>query len=134
MVQRCPKTSRYFIHPADHHRQLALTCIKTMQNSLRKDICRIRDMWKLNEEVEDLDNRIRAFIPSHLQYACRHWATHLSETSSGADNDVYDALMRFSSLHLLHWLELLSLIGCLEEALPALRYAQQLASVSPIHN
>jgi hypothetical protein len=93
-------------------------------------------MWKLNAEVEDLDDRIAACIPAHLLYACRHWATHLSEALSCADSaedDVCDALTLFSSLHLLHWLEVLSLTGRLAEALPALRHAQDWASVSHIY-
>jgi NACHT domain len=136
MTQRCPARSRYFIKPADCHRQLVLTCFKTMNDYLRKDICGIRDMWKLNAEVKDLDDRITACIPAHLQYACRHWATHLSEALSCADSaedDVCAALTLFSSLHLLHWLEVLSLTGRLAEALPALRHAQDWASVSHIY-
>jgi hypothetical protein len=131
MTQRCPKGSIYFINPPDRHRQLALICLKTMHDNLRKDICGIRDMWKLNEEVEDLNGRITAFIPAHVQYACRYWATHLSESSPV--DDVVDALMMFSSQHLLHWLEVLSLIGCLAEALPALRHVQNWTSVSHIY-
>ena len=136
MTQRCPTGSRYSINPADHHRQLVLTCFKTMHDHLRKDICGIRDMWKLNAEVEDLEDRVTAWIPAHLLYACRHWATHLSKTSScasSAEDDVCDGLMLFSSLHLLHWLEVLSLTGRLAEALPALRHAQDWASVSHIY-
>jgi hypothetical protein len=136
MTQRCPEQSRYFIKPVDRHRQLVLMCFKTMHSNLKKDICRIRDMSTLNAEVQDLDSRIIAFIPAHLQYACRHWATHLSELLLGTDcvdDDVSDALMGFSSLHLLHWLEVLSLLGWLADALPALRHAQDWASVSHIH-
>jgi hypothetical protein len=135
MTQRRPKESRYFINPVDRHRRLVLTCFKTMHDYLRKDICGIRDMWKLNAEVDDLDDRIAACIPAHLLYACRHWATHLSEALScanSADGDVCDALMLFSSLCLLHWLEVLSLTGRLAEALPALRHAQDWTSVSHI--
>jgi hypothetical protein len=136
MTQRCPAGSRYVIHPADRHRQLVLTCFKTMNDYLRKDICDIRDMWKLNAEVQDLDDRVTACIPAHLLYACRHWATHLSEASPCADSaadDVCDGLMLFLSLHLLHWLEVLSLTGRLAEALPALRHAQDWAFVSHIY-
>jgi hypothetical protein len=136
MTQRCPEKSRYFIKPADCHLQLVLMCFKTMHRNLKKDICGIQDMSTLNTEVQDLDNRIITFIPAHLQYACRHWATHLSELLLGTDfvdEDVTDALMGFSSLHLLHWLEVLSLLGWLADALPALRHAQDWASVSNIH-
>jgi hypothetical protein len=135
MTQRCPPTNRYFISPADRHRQLALMCFKTMQANLKRDICDIRDMSLLNEEVEDLGVRIIAYIPARLRYACRHWATHLSECRTdpvSMDNEVSLALMYFTSLHLLHWLEVLSLIGCLAEALPALRHTQDWVSVSQI--
>lgn len=133
MTQRCPKKSRYFINPADHHRQLALKCFKTMEHGLKKDVCDIQDTWKLNKEVEDLDDRISTFIPANLQYACCHWATHLSESLSAVDSGedtIVDALTLFASLHLLNWLEVLSLIGCLGEATPALQHAQLWASVS----
>jgi hypothetical protein len=139
MTQRCPAMFRYFISPADRHRQLALKCLKTMQDNLKRDICDIGDTSLLNEEVDDLSIRIAVCIPAHLRYACRHWATHLSKSLAGADNansmdnDVSIALMQFTSLHLLHWLEILSLIGCLGEALPALRHAQSWASVSHIY-
>jgi hypothetical protein len=125
MTQRCPAGSQYLINPVDCHRQLVLTCFKTMNDYLRKDICGIQDMWKLNAEVEDLDDCVAVCIPAHLQYACRHWATHLSKALScanSAKDNICDALMVFSSLHLLHWLEVLSPTGWLEEALPALRH------------
>jgi hypothetical protein len=133
MTQRCPAESRYFINLTACHRQLVLMCFKTMHDYLRKDICGIRDMWKLNAEVEDLDHRIATCIPAHLQYACHHWATHFSEAFSGpnvADDEVCDMLMLFVSVHLLHWLEVLSLVRCLAEALPALRFVQEWATVS----
>jgi hypothetical protein len=135
MTQRCPKEFKYFINPADNHRQLALMCFKTMEKSLKRDICEIRDMWKLNEEVRDLDERIRTCISADLRYACRHWATHLSASivpaSESVDNsDLETTSTTFVSIHLLHWLEVLSLIGCLGEATHALRHAQDWASVS----
>jgi hypothetical protein len=134
MTERCPEDSAYFIDTAHCHQQLALRCLKTMDNSLKKDICNIGDMWKLNSEVEDFDQRIST-IPADLRYACRHWATHLSESLSAVnascmEDPLLDALTLFASLHLLHWLEVLSLIGCLGEAAAALRHAQLWASVS----
>ena len=133
MTQRCPKESTYFINPVDYHRQLALMCFRTMEKGLKKDICDIRDMWKLNEEVVDLDERVRTCIPADLRYACRHWATHLSESSTTSDTDenadLDAASTLFASVHLLQWLEVLSLIGCFGEAIPALQHAQHWASV-----
>ena len=137
MTQRCQQSSKYFVDPVECHRHLALNCFKAMECGLKKDICHIRDMWKLNEEVEDLEDRIVAFIPAELQYACRHWATHLSEslsaTANSAGDALVDALTLFASMYLLNWLEVLSLIGCLGEATSALRNAQLWTSVSYIN-
>lgn len=133
MTLRCPKESAYHIDTGKHHQQLAMVCFKTMAHSLKKDICRIRDTGKLNKEVMDLDGHIKEFVPVNLQYACRHWATHLSESvmaEKSGETTVIDALMSFASLHLLHWIEVLSLIGCLDEGLPALQHAFNWASVS----
>jgi hypothetical protein len=136
MTERCPRDSQYFVDPVEYHQQLALMCFMVMERNLKKDICDIRDAWKLNAEVSDLGERIQKFIPASLQYACRHWATHLSECSSMlsgsqlAESALMSALLSFASLHLFHWLEVLSLIGRLEESLKSLRHAIDCISVS----
>lgn len=134
MTQRCPRWSRYNIIPADRHRDLAMACFKTMELGLKRYICDIQDLGKPNNEIPDLDARIKRCIPADLQYACRHWGTHLSYSLYNADISgveiIVTALSSFGSLHLLHWLEVLSLTGNLGEALPTLRLALDWMSVS----
>ena len=91
-----------------------------MDKQLCTNICDLKfpDKYLDNDKIQHLvDGR----ISSELQYACVHWATHLF----GADNDgkLSGLLERFSFTHLLHWLEVLSLIGHIEVGYIALDYA-----------
>ena len=93
-----------------------------MDEQLRTNICDLKfpDNYLDNDEIQHL---VDGLISSELQYACLHWATHLF----GADNDdkLSGLLERFSLAHLLHWLEVLSLIGRLEVGYIALDYAMR---------
>jgi hypothetical protein len=95
--------------------------------NLRKDICGIQDSSRLNSDVGDLPSRIMTHIPSHIQYACRHWAFHLE---NGMISDgLLDLLKKFCSEYLLHWVEVCSLLGELRDALLALDVAQRTLAV-----
>ena len=73
-----------------------------------------------NDKIQHLlGNR----ISGELQYACLHWATHLFNAEK--DDNLSRQLERLSSTHLLHWLEVLSLIGRLEVGYIALDYAMR---------
>ncbi|KAJ6580096.1 hypothetical protein DFH09DRAFT_1444506 [Mycena vulgaris] len=65
--------------------------------------------------VTDLATRITAYIPTHVQYATRHWAYHVSEAL--VTDILFSALDKFCSEHLLHWIEVCSLLGELRQAL-----------------
>ena len=62
-------------------------------------------------------------VSGELQYACLHWATHLFNAEK--DDNLSGQLEIFSSTHLLHWLEVLSLIGRLEVGYIALDRAMK---------
>src|SRR5262249_38289326 len=100
----------------------------------REDICHIYDSCKLNREVDDLSGKISKYLPPDVQYACRHWATHLcnaSKDNSDADQDrLVDALGEFSRHLLIRWIEALSLLGYVMEAIKALGQAQEWLGVS----
>jgi hypothetical protein len=111
------------------HEQLALACFAAMNHGLRKDICGIKNPCLFNADVDDLASCIHTCIPPELQYACKHWASHLVQCDSES-SALLGALMVFSSQHLLHWLEVLSLLGCLQEATNILQSAQDWIHVS----
>jgi hypothetical protein len=129
-LDRCTD-KRFFVDPKTHHSHLALLCLDRMISILRRDICQINDASKLNSEVEDLKSRLDIAIPPDLRYACIHWAMHLSKADTTAP-DTLKCLTSFCFTHLLHWLEVLSLVGCLDVARISLKSAQQWLTVSEI--
>jgi hypothetical protein len=103
--QRCVDTSFYIV-PEEHHAQAAQHCLqKFMANS--------------DVNIDD-DKR----ISDELVYACMHWANHLSKSGSHLATELLGLLDKFAFTHLLHWIEVLSLIGKLEVAYPAMNLAQ----------
>jgi hypothetical protein len=107
--ERCLE-KRFLVMRSEGHLRLAIRCLEIMNTSLREDICNIRSSSLANSEVADLDQRLNRVTPSELRYACNYWHVHLrlaTSTSSG----LIEQLETFCSLHLLHWIELLSLLG-----------------------
>jgi hypothetical protein len=104
--------SNLVVDPTSHHLQLAERCLQIMNDSLCMDICDIGDVSIPNAEVAELKQRLGAVITPQLRYACRFWHVHLRhhmQLSSGMFC-IPRVLDEFCAKHLLHWLELLSLL------------------------
>lgn len=125
---RC-RDHRFLVTAETQHTLITRACLESMKE-LKRDICRIKNLSLLNNEVPDLHARIMKFIPPHLQYACRHWASHLA--NSMLSDVLLDLVKDFCLNHLLHWVEVLSLLGELRSALFAVDVAQRKLEVSPV--
>jgi hypothetical protein len=119
--KRC-STPRFYVDPGKGHWRLAHSCLNLMNKHLTHNICSIRDPTLSNTDAVD-SAHVNACIPAELQYACTHWLAHLAQASSG-DKDLSTLLQTFCEDHLLHWLEVLSLIQKLEYGLAGLPMAQ----------
>ena len=95
-----------------------------MDEQLHANICDLKfpERYLDNDEMEHL---MVGRISSKLQYASLHWAMHLCSTDNG--NNLFPLLEKFSFTHLLHWLEVLSLIGHLEAVNKALGHSIKFA-------
>lgn len=122
----------YFVDAPHHHGKLAILCLSHMSLLLNRDICNINDPSKLNSEVVHLQDLVSTFIPLHLQYSCKHWADHLSHAPNNLDT--YKKLKAFCFQHILHWLEVLSLLGQLHIAALSLKHVKTWCLVSKIHD
>ncbi|KAG9002787.1 hypothetical protein FRB93_011389 [Tulasnella sp. JGI-2019a] len=126
---------RFYVNPVMQHSQLALICLNHMNNLLTRDICNIGFLPTLNSEVEDLQAQLRGTVPPYLRYACYHWSSHLAlcKPESEAKDEPYEEVTRqlaravdtFVCARLLYWLEVLSLLGRLDTAIPLLRLAER---------
>ena len=65
----------------------------------------------LNNEIKDLEARIKRNIPPCLDYACRFWSDHLCESAFSPNSELLSELSDFVYTRLLFWLEALSLLG-----------------------
>jgi hypothetical protein len=118
LLDRNRSTDACVVDVSAHHLRIAVRCLHIMNQSLRMDICDIRDSSLLNIEVANLDQRLAEFAPPHLRYACRFWHVHL-ELAGAVSDAVTSHLEDFCKKHLLHWLELLSLLNELPVVLPS---------------
>lgn len=101
----------FCISEATAHRLLFQRSMEVMSAMLQFDICSLRDPATSMTDVEQ--SQTNQNIPVHLQYACRYWIYHLqhSDVRPKDDGEVH----QFLQIHLLHWLEALSLLGKMHE-------------------
>ena len=107
-------------------------CLEFMSGTLMMDVC---DVKLPGTRVSDIDeSRIGARIPFHAQYACLYWVDHLQQAS---DTEQEILIMRegcrvieFFQRHFLHWLEALSLIRKMSEAVVAMASLCSMTKVS----
>ena len=90
-----------------------------MAKSLKMNMCSIPD-YALNSETPDLTKKINdGGIRGALEYACRSWYKHLIVTKHRTV-DVVSALHCFLEEKFLFWLEVLSVLGVVGDAVHAL--------------
>ena len=130
-VGRC-RDHRFFIDLTAQHWNLTLACMRLMNQGLRFNICSLETSHQRNDDIRDLTSRIERAIPTHLSYSCQFWAEHLGDLID-VEHD-HHALLKeienFLHMHLLYWLEVLSLIKEVSMASMALRSAAQWTQVS----
>jgi hypothetical protein len=108
--ERC-KDARFLVSRSEGHVRLATRCLKIMNLGLCRDICDIQDPSLLNSEVVDLEERLARAVPSELRYACQYWHIHLQHAGVFSNSDLLAVLETFCAQHLLHWVEVLSLVN-----------------------
>ena len=110
--ERC-KNKDLFVSEAKTHRSLVECCLEAMSTTLRQDICQLSRPGVLASEVEQ--DAIHKNLPTHVQYACQYWTTHLERIKDDQRNliELRDngPVHIFFTRHFLHWLEALSLMG-----------------------
>jgi len=89
-----------------------------MDKLLKKNMCSIPD-YALNSEVKELLKTKESGICKALEYACRSWYKYLI-TTNHQTSDVLSALCGFLEGKFLFWLEVLSVLGTVGDAVHAL--------------
>ena len=102
------------------HARLLTQCLDIFGKSMSRNICSLPapDSSPLDAKPEVLD----AKLPEHVRYACFHWVTHLECASKLTNEDdelggqYASQIHEFILKHFLNWLEAMSLMGNMTQA------------------
>src|SRR5258706_1594029 len=74
----------YQVNLQEAHAQQGISCLETMVNELRFNICKLDDSRLANKDVKDLQSRIEESISVPLQYSSLYWSNHLCFSSNSS--------------------------------------------------
>ncbi|CAI0652876.1 unnamed protein product, partial [Colletotrichum noveboracense] len=97
--------SDHRVNAVETHAMLATKCIQRMNNGLQRDICDTQQPDVLRDDIDK--EVIDIHVSPGLQYACLYWVYHLQQSGGLLRDEVHE----FLKIHLLHWLEVLALLG-----------------------
>ncbi|QRW22395.1 Vegetative incompatibility protein HET-E-1 [Rhizoctonia solani] len=101
------RSGSYFCDIDKHGPGMARRCFTVMKDQLRFNICDLPSSFIPDENVNNLQDRIKNRISATLAYVCRYWASHVGLTP--ANDDLLEDLSVFLSERLLFWMEVMSL-------------------------
>jgi hypothetical protein len=126
---RCTN-QRFHISPPDQHSELLIGCLELMNQRLEKNICGLPDAVA-NSEVDDLQERTKKYIDHSLRYACRSWYKHFVDPPAHIVK-ITSVLHQFLEEKFLFWLEVLSVLGTVRDAVDALEVAAKWLEVCQV--
>jgi hypothetical protein len=109
----CPDDFRLTLETEEA--RLTLACLETMKHGLQFNICGLESSYHMNEDVSDMEMRVKDNISPHLSYSCWHWADHLG--ASAYEKGVVVQAREFMEVQFLFWLEVMSVMGRMDLAL-----------------
>ena len=115
---------RFHISPPEHHSELLIDCLGLMSRTLEKNMCKLPDAVA-NLDVSDLKERSEKYLDPALRYACLSWHTHLvgAGTILAEAPIIVPTLHQFLAERFLLWLEVLSVLDAVRNAVEALQDA-----------
>ena len=90
-------TSRWFVDLDTHNDRIAVRCITLLEGKLKKNICNLA----VREPFADHT------LSESLSYACIHWIEHILAAKAELH---LQRIYTFLSKHLLHWMEVMSIL------------------------
>lgn len=118
------ETNVFWINEKESHKTIATNCLRVM-TQLREDICHLKDPSTSRFTIDA--NKLARFIPMEMQYACLFWVHHLREAGKNAFNS--EQVYNFLTCHLLHWTEVLGLVGRAYESIKLIKDLMLLSTV-----
>jgi hypothetical protein len=120
--------SPFSVDVLSHNKLLALKCLECMNKYLRENLCGIEELDATNNTAVYRDS-----IQDGVVYACCCWALHIrhgvgSSHQSSFVDEILLVVRIFFKEHLLHWIEVMSLLRQLKGALECIQNMSQVLS------
>ena len=119
---------RFHVGQQEGHYDLSIRCLALMAQSLTQNICHLPSPGTLVSAVSE--TALRQYLPPGLIYACRHWIDHVEHGQVSLDDE--GPVSTFLQQYCPFWLEVMSLIRKLPEAMSIMRKLEGLISVSGV--
>ena len=82
-----------------HNKELAIRCIKLLDQELRENICDMTLPYLSQKKM----------LPEAISYACKFWMEHVCLISA-VEDDLLNEIYNFLDKHLLHWIEVMAIL------------------------
>lgn len=122
LLARGDQNEPFGIHAPAIHSTLKNHCLRLLSDSLRTNLLDLNP----GDFRQDIEPRVLETLCPAFRYACRYWVHHHKEAHIQIEDN--DLVYVFLQKHFLHWLEALSLIDCLAEAISFLEILSSSAS------
>jgi hypothetical protein len=123
--ERCTD-SNFYVNEMEMHNTLLGQCLQIMSQNLKQDICGLQDSGIATENVDTTRFDIR--LSREAKYACMYWIQHLEKSRRKLQD--HGHVHKFVEKHLLHWLEAMTWLGKVSEAMYAIESLKSLTKVS----
>lgn len=111
---------RKFLFNGPQHSSMLQLCVETLLRELRTGMLPETSDHDTLDDIDNLDSKVSIILPPYLRYCCLYWNYHLLLTHSDQYISAEAALGTLFGSCLLNWIEAMSLLRELDEAIPIL--------------
>lgn len=115
------RANGFLLQMEPSHTVVALACLDVLERTLRQDIFGVVQpncVLPRNVDVGQVSDMVQSKTSAALRYASSYWAYHIAASENAWDD--WERVSTFLNHHFLHWVELMSWRGELNESLRAL--------------
>ena len=125
------RSGLFYIGPeSGHHYDLAVTCLKVMDQELHFNMASLETSYLFNSDVPNFAQHVETGISETLSYVCLHWIWHLKMSAvTEQEFKQMNLIHNFLNTLFLFWFEALGLLGHANIAENNLRFLKSWSQV-----
>ena len=113
----CERSHDLWVDPQFYGLCFAKSCLELMNAKLKFNFFDLKTSYILNKDIPELSDHIKSVKCTALDHASYFWASYLQKDCHKIlQLEVQAAVEEFLMVHLLHWLEIMSVMGTVNHA------------------